>query len=145
MFLICKDSTLKNLYYFIPYKYGPFSFQLYSDLSYLEQKGYIVIDHVVRSKKEINVDRKKAKIIRKYFEKFEGCPDKVLIDHIHSKYPEYTRYDLIVKPEYKSETGIVTIGYEGLSIDQFLMKVISHKIGTVIDVRKNAFSRKYGK
>jgi len=24
------------------------------------------------------------------------------------------------------------------------MKVISHKIGTVIDVRKNAFSRKYG-
>lgn len=49
-----------------------------------------------------------------------------------------------MRPEYSSGPGIVTVGYEGLSIDQFLMKLISHKIATIVDVRKNAFSRKYG-
>jgi uncharacterized protein (DUF488 family) len=147
MFLISKDSTLKNPpYYFIPYKHGPFSFQLYSDLSYLEQKEYIVINqYLVRAKKEkINLDKEKLKIIRKYFGKFKNSSDKTLINYTYSKYPEYTHYNSIIEPEYKSETGIVTIGYEGLTIDQFLMKLISHKIGTVVDVRKNAFSRKYG-
>ena len=34
MFLISKRIPL---YYFVPYKYGPFSFQLYHDLSRLEK------------------------------------------------------------------------------------------------------------
>jgi hypothetical protein len=41
MFLISKRIPL---YYFIPYKYGPFSFQLYHDLSRLEKDGFISID-----------------------------------------------------------------------------------------------------
>lgn len=42
------------------------------------------------------------------------------------------------------ETGIVTIGYEGRNIDQFLFILVENNVGKLIDVRKNAFSRKYG-
>jgi uncharacterized protein (DUF488 family) len=41
-------------------------------------------------------------------------------------------------------TGIVTIGYEGRNIDQFLSILVENKIRVLVDVRKNAFSRKIG-
>ena len=40
--------------------------------------------------------------------------------------------------------GIVTIGYEGRNIDQFLSILIENKVRLLIDIRKNAFSRKSG-
>lgn len=42
------------------------------------------------------------------------------------------------------ETGIVTIGYEGRNLDQFLLILVENNVRTLIDVRKNAFSRKSG-
>jgi uncharacterized protein (DUF488 family) len=42
------------------------------------------------------------------------------------------------------ETGIVTIGYEGRNLDQFLSILVENNVGKLIDVRKNAFSRKSG-
>ena len=43
-----------------------------------------------------------------------------------------------------NENSIVTIGYEGRKIDQFLSILVENKVGKLIDVRKNAFSRKSG-
>ena len=43
-----------------------------------------------------------------------------------------------------NETGIVTIGYEGRNLDQFLSILVEYNVGKLIDVRKNAFSRKSG-
>lgn len=42
------------------------------------------------------------------------------------------------------ETGIVTIGYEGRNLDQFLSILVENNVKKLIDVRKNAFSRKSG-
>ena len=42
------------------------------------------------------------------------------------------------------ETGIVTIGYEGRNLDQFLSILVENNVRKLIDVRKNAFSRKSG-
>jgi len=43
-----------------------------------------------------------------------------------------------------NEAGIVTIGYEGRNIDQFLSILVENNVGKLIDVRKNAFSMKSG-
>lgn len=40
--------------------------------------------------------------------------------------------------------GLFTIGYEGLSIEQFLTKILENEIDTVVDVRLNPLSRKAG-
>ncbi|MBE3557729.1 MAG: DUF488 domain-containing protein [Ktedonobacteraceae bacterium] len=39
---------------------------------------------------------------------------------------------------------LFTLGYEGLSLDAYLNILLSHHIEVLIDVRKNAISRKYG-
>jgi hypothetical protein len=38
MFLASKE---RSLYDFVPYQFGPFSFQLYQDMRHLEREGYL--------------------------------------------------------------------------------------------------------
>ena len=42
------------------------------------------------------------------------------------------------------ETGIVTLGYEGRKIDQFLLILKGNHVSTLVDVRNNPFSMKPG-
>ncbi len=146
MFLISKRMPL---YYFIPYKYGPFSFQLYHDLSRLEKEGFVSIDddtvHLLKQDFPA-LDLKIKNIIRMNCEKFSALNDKMLLDYIYKEYPEYTIFSLYRKNmDYsKTSAGIVTIGYEGKTIDKFLNELITNKINVVVDVRKNAYSMKFG-
>ena len=64
MFLISKRIPL---YYFVPYKYGPFSFQLYHDLLSLEKDGFVSIDDdsVLLLKTDLpSIDHKIKNIVR---------------------------------------------------------------------------------
>jgi uncharacterized protein (DUF488 family) len=40
--------------------------------------------------------------------------------------------------------GLFTIGYEGLDLDAFLNKLIEARVAVLCDVRRNAYSMKYG-
>jgi hypothetical protein len=87
MFLISKRTSI---YDFIPYKYGPFSFRLYYDLSRLEKKGYVSIEGntINLINKDLPLmDYKKKNIIRIYSQQFLRFNDKMLLDHIYDKYP----------------------------------------------------------
>lgn len=146
MFLISRRIPL---YYFIPYKYGPFSFQLYHDLSKLEKESFISInDEAVNLLRQDypSIDSKIKNIIRMNCEKYSNLNDKMLLDYIYTEYPEYTIFSLYRKNmDYsKTSNGIATIGYEGKTIDKFLNELITNKIDVVVDVRKNAYSMKFG-
>ena len=39
---------------------------------------------------------------------------------------------------------LFTIGYEGISIDTYINKLLQNQIKTLVDVRKNAYSNKFG-
>jgi len=84
--------------------------------------------------------------IDQYFENNFYTEDKKLIDYVYEKYPEYTIFSEIKKKkEYiRNLTGVYSIGYEGLSIDEFLMKLIDEKIKILVDVRNNPWSMKFG-
>jgi uncharacterized protein (DUF488 family) len=146
MFLISKRIPL---YYFVPYKYGPFSFQLYHDLSRLEKDGFVSIDddsvHLLKADIP-SVDQKIKNIVRMNSEKYSALDDKMLLDYIYEEHPEYTIFSQYMKKmDYdRNSSGIVTIGYEGKTIDRFLYELIKNKIGVVADVRRNAYSMKFG-
>jgi len=146
VFLISKRVALYN---FIPYKYGPFSFQLYHDLSRLEREGFVSIDddtvHLIKQDLP-KMESRIKNIIRINSQRFCSLDDKTLLDYIYEKYPEYTIFSLYRKTmDYdRNSVGIVTIGYEGKTIDKFLNELITNKINVVIDVRKNAYSMKFG-
>jgi uncharacterized protein (DUF488 family) len=46
--------------------------------------------------------------------------------------------------ELQKETGIVTLGYEGRKLDQFLLILKGNNVRRLIDVRNNPFSLKPG-
>ncbi len=146
MFLVSKRIPL---YYFVPYKYGPFSFQLYHDLSRLERDGFVSIDddsvHLVKTDLP-SLDLKIKNIVRMNSERFSALDDKMLLDYIYEEHPEYTIFSQYMKKmDYdRNSSGIVTIGYEGKTIDKFLYELIKNKIGIVADVRRNAYSMKFG-
>ncbi len=146
LFLASQDNLL---YDFVPYRYGPFSFQLYTDISHLERDGYLLETNTMvtsLNRESPLPDRSIQRAIDQVVRQFGDKAERELIDHIYSHYPETTIFSEIEKRQTyeRDETGVVTIGYEGKSIDRFLSMLIDSKVGKVIDVRRNAFSMKYG-
>lgn len=146
MFLMSEKS---NFYKFVPYNYGPFSFELYHDLAHLEREGYISMDNksVSLINKDIPpLDNKLKVIVNRYARQFSNFDDSQIIKHTYSKYPEYTIFSQFEKRmAYERDSkGLVTIGYEGKSIDAFLYELILNKVNLLVDVRKNAYSMKFG-
>lgn len=146
MFLASKE---RNLYDFVPYQYGPFSFQLYQDMRHLEREGYLsqTEEEVKFTNREFTKpDPFVRTSIDSCISRFGNYPEKDLVDYVYQTYPEMTIFSTIkrLKTYDRDETGIVTIGYEGRNIDKFLSFLIEKKVGKLIDVRKNPFSMKYG-
>jgi len=138
-------------YDFVPYNYGPFSFQMYHEVGNLEKD-----DIISTSKRDIwiNNEDKCPEIgnidifseTDRCLDRYGHLTDNELLDFIYDRYPEYSIFSKISKRmDYKrDEKGITTIGYEGKSIDSFLKELIDNKVSTLVDVRRNAFSMKFG-
>lgn len=146
MFLLSRE---RPLYDFVPYLYGPFSFQMYQDLRHLEKNGHISqTDNEVHFIEQIFPQPESSikRTVQICLENFGDLSEDTLIDYVYQTYPEKTIFSKIRKMEHycRDETGITTIGYEGKNIDKFLSILIENKIQMVIDVRKNSYSMKFG-
>lgn len=142
-------SQANRIYDYVPYKFGPFSFQLYEDLAHLEKNGYININEEKISliKNEFpEPDISIRRTLNYHISQYGDLNNNQIRELVYENYPFYTIFSKIEKKqEYKpDEKGIVTIGYEGKSVDKFLLELIENKVNTLIDVRKNAYSMKYG-
>ena len=150
MFLISKDASVykrKPVNSFVPYKYGPFSFEMYNDLNRLMRS-----EHIKQEGEEIvcekgldeHLDYRVTAITKNHLENLGALADPELIESIYHEYPEYTIFSKIdQKLEYDlDQTGIATIGYQDASIDSFLSRLITNKVQRVIDVRRNPASMK---
>lgn len=155
MFLIHKQNKINySSYNFYPYKYGPFSTRIYSDLYYFYKQGLL--------SKVSEEDDKNIQVtpLGKTFCKIEYSLEQYiksilkqnptinsLIDYVYDKYPEFT-----IKSVRKNNPHVVNqdttpgfflIGYEGRDIDAFLNVLIQNNIDILIDVRNNPRSMKY--
>jgi uncharacterized protein (DUF488 family) len=149
-FLLSKDKSLAKFkfYGFVPYKFGPYSFELFRDLETLEKDGIIETDDnsVKFISGDVELHKDTSTIIDYYIEETASLDDKDLVKYTYKRYPEYTIFSQIEKKKNyrRDKTGIMTMGYEGLSIDEFMMKLIDDKINVLVDVRNNPWSMKYG-
>jgi uncharacterized protein (DUF488 family) len=143
-----------SFYEFVPYKFGPFSFQAYRDIASLENAGYLSPEKLSiattahsKARDEIGKLPKRAvegvaDVLRQYG---KVSRDK-LLDDVYARYPWYaSRSELRERKRIKpAPPAVYTVGYEGRSIDGLLDHLLRSKIRRLIDVRKNAMSRKYG-
>lgn len=137
-----------KFYGFLPYKFGPYSFELFHDAETMKSEGYFTEENndIIFQAGNVNISPYVKKFVNQYLLRFSSMNEKELINYVYGKYPEYTIFSEIRRESnyLKDLTGIYTTGYEGLSIDEFLMKMIQEKIDCLIDVRNNPWSMKFG-
>jgi uncharacterized protein (DUF488 family) len=161
MFLFCLRRG-NNYYDFFPHKYGNFSFLLYQDWSRLVDLGYLAKQnnfqlsdsrsYLEQLQQEDRLglqalvsevgDLRGEKLIRKVYLEIPYYASRSEIAEKILKKDEYQ----LLKRQQDSDNFpcLFTIGYEGLSIDAFLNILITNNVVTLVDVRKNPISMKYG-
>lgn len=165
LFLFSQEQIKNNLkpcYYFIPYKYGCFSIHSYFDIGFLKKNNILSNkDHLKKIDNTIyssQIKKEDINIIKNIYKMHNKKDTKALINFIYKNYPYYSINSQIVnkylsKEEIynsksfllnKNKNVLFTIGYEGISFEEYLNKLIQNNIKLVIDVRKNAISMKYG-
>jgi uncharacterized protein (DUF488 family) len=143
---------IRRFYSFIPYKYGPYSFELEKDINSLQKNGILQKENRLKLSKKIKLELTNNIIEREINDIYNQCYNKSteeLIDFVYSRYPYYTLNSKISKnvKRYNSptaEVAIYTIGYQDFSIDEFINLLIKKGIQTVIDIRNKPYSYKYG-
>ncbi len=161
LFLYCK-KTNQNYYDFFPYKYGCFSHISYQDKRVLIKYGYLKESEKfeLRSKKSFieELENEDEKTIQEFSNEWKNIRGNRLIKETYLRYPAYAVKSEIAgkilntdelrkvkKSAFIShKKTLFTVGYEGLTIDAYINKLILNNISLVVDVRKNPLSMKYG-
>lgn len=165
LFLFTRKQQDNKAFDFIPYKYGCFSYQVQWDISALKTKGYLTEnDNVLKISQSDNymlmLDMFDQGYLRQLKTEFEGYTKDAVIRYTYQKFPYYATKSTIAEsvladfPEslekienqkrHFTEPQLFTIGYEGVSLETYLNKLIINDVHTLCDVRKNAYSQKYG-
>ena len=163
LFLYTRFQKERKTYDFVPYKLGCFSFQANADLFTLKKYGIVSeSDKFWKKEDEINylneLTKEDKKIINDFRIIYANKTSDDLISLTYKKYPYFAINSTVAK-NYLSESEIenlnnyrsfddeivlFTIGYEGISLENYLNKLIKNNIKVLCDVRKNALSMKYG-
>lgn len=163
LFLHSRYKTKKKTYDFVPYKYGCFSFQANADLKTLRKYGIVNDTKIYWSKVNetnylaelINDDKK---IVSDFAIIYKNKGSRDLIKQTYKSHPYYAINSVIAEKYLSSqdfknledlkckedEITLFTLGYEGISFEHYLNKLIRNNIKVLCDVRKNALSMKYG-
>lgn len=163
LFLFTRFQKDKKTYDFVPYKFGCYSFQANADLSTLKKYG--IVNETTKSWKkedevnylnELTIEDKKT--ISDFRIIYANKTSDDLINLTYKRYPYYAINSTVAKEylteedfnnldnyrSFEDEITLFTIGYQGISLETYLNKLIKNNIKVLCDVRKNALSMKYG-
>jgi uncharacterized protein (DUF488 family) len=162
LFLFVRQQDKKS-FHFVPYRFGCYSFQANADLKTLTKYNQViesVKNWVLNDDKdyyhELNTKDKAAFRNIKSEYGHRNCNE--LIELTYKNYPFFAINSTIAdrfltEDELKkvdsqrarmTETILFTIGYEGISLEQYINKLIVNDIKVLCDVRKNPMSMKFG-
>lgn len=162
LFLVTKHQVQAS-YYFVPYKLGCYSFQANSDLYTLDKYGLVSETGKYWAKTDTKnyyseLKFKDLAAISSVKNCYGNLSKNELIKLTYDKYPYFAINSTIVanilnnknidnikkqKPVI-TNTVLFTIGYEGITLEQYLNKLIINDVKVLCDVRKNPLSMKYG-
>lgn len=142
-------------YNFVPYKYGPYSFEAQQDINQALARYVEDVNDGFRLRKEVEnevatiTDKiKKSDLLcaNEIWSTFAKLAHQDLLDRVYAAYPWYaSRSELVAHvPQDDADIAVYTSGYEGKSVDAFFATLLEHGIRGVLDVRRTAYSHKYG-
>lgn len=142
LFLYCKEFVKRDEYYdFIPLKNSPYCVQAVEDKGSLAHKKILEKsdDWVLKPTSKrfaVELDFFEKIAIQDLRNKWFSKSDDELAEYIANNYP-------FARPQL-SDTVFFTIGYEGISPEAYINLLLQNDVRLLVDVRKNAFSQKYG-
>lgn len=150
-------------YDFVPYKYGCYSYSAKADMNTMVKKGMLAEDEHLYSKVDTAQYFQKLKpadqrLLREVILDYGTMNRNALIQHTYLNFPFYAIRSTIAKDVLpgklyervdnalpKNEAiSLFTIGYEGISLELYLQKLIRNNVKVLVDVRKNPLSMKFG-
>jgi uncharacterized protein (DUF488 family) len=162
LFLYCQKKHNPE-YEFVPYKFGCYSFSARADLntmvkngSLIENENYFIKNTSDDYVKTLKVDDKKNLV--EVVQMYGAMNSSSLIKHTYINFPYYALKSTIADKvldekqlqkvvNFKNETNetiLFTIGYEGISLEKYLNKLVRNDVKLLVDVRKNSLSMKFG-
>jgi hypothetical protein len=163
LFLFTKEFETVPSYEFVPYRFGCFSFTASADHARLVETGHLEKDEQQWRLTEAGrqVGRKFSATLPqwRFKRRYEHLRGDALIAQVYRNYPYYAirseiaarvlsateMRDLVgkAKPAFPGP-GLLTIGYEGRSLEGYLNALLQAGVTVLCDVRRNPLSRKYG-
>ena len=152
-------------YDFVPYYYGCYSFQAAADLETLQCLGWLQLrDHDITLLHNLPFDKGlKAAATDElilFMRIYQGYRSRRLVRYIYEHYPYYAvkskiardvlsadaleRIEKVRRSLQSQESVLFTIGYEGISFEEYVNVLLKNDIRLLCDVRKNPISRKFG-
>ena len=163
LFWFCKNNPILSLYDFHPYSFGPFSETLYLDLRVLQDKEILFqseenielrIPKDQGEKLVSGINENDKTTLKAIANDFSHLSFDQLLQKVYSAYPYYAinnpsfrnQYEIYDPRTFPKNQGakIFSIGYEGVSIDEFINKLIQNNVQSLVDVRNNPRSMKFG-
>lgn len=164
LFLYTQECEEDPTYEFVPYRFGGFSFSTYADKRKLIEKGLLADDDQHWLLTEAGQDllrtqavdeRKVAAFCRRHAE----LRGNALIKEQYVRFPYFATRSVLLdqlsldgealeriaaaRPQPKAAC-VLTIGYEGRSLENYLNDLLREGVTLLCDVRRNPLSRKYG-
>jgi len=158
-FLMKQETDVESVarfYDFVPYRYGPYSFALNQEMDSLLRDGYVRTTGPERQWRLTDAGKSAAQrlsgglrmAVRSITEQYGDKIFAEVLAHVYDCYPWFTANSEDEDARRGERSGTVckvySLGYEGASVDRFLNEIMRYGIQTVIDVRNNPVSRRYG-
>jgi hypothetical protein len=160
LFLYVQEFQNEPAFEFVPYRFGCFSFQSYADKHKLVEFGVLHESDDWRLNEECGQSNfgLGEDSYDRFKEKYGHLKGDKLVQDVYRRYPYYAIKSVIAGTQMNAEeqavieksrpaisgSGFFTIGYEGSSFEGYLNRLIKHGVTTLVDVRRNPLSRKYG-
>ncbi len=157
------NKQVKAEYDFIPYKFGCYSYSANADMTAMVSRGFLNEDDKSFEKKD-DIDYikqlkpKDLKLLQEVKSNYGNMSAHALMKHTYINFPFYAtrsevassilsdeELDKVTKSKPKgAQTILFTIGYEGISLENYLVRLLKNDVKVLVDVRNNPLSMKYG-
>ena len=163
LLFLFSNSQAKAEYEFIPYKFGCYSYSANADMTAMVKRGFLNEEEKTFEKKDKNDYLKQLKpvdltLLQDVKTNYGKMSATALMKYTYINFPFYaTRSEAAEKVLTKDElekiteakpkgnkTVLFTIGYEGISLEEYLVRLLKNDVKVLVDVRNNPLSMKYG-
>lgn len=161
LFLYCQEEAPAP-YEFVPYKFGAFSFTSYADRRKLVERRLLADEENVWVLTELgrrSLGTRTSAAVATFAAAHGRLKGDALVADTYRRFPYYATRSEIARMVLKGDAnalkriadarpsriaGLSTIGYEGLSLEGYLNRLLQAGVTLLCDVRRNPLSRKYG-